>query len=83
MKLFSKSCFYSLRWKLTKEAAEEARKDNIVMFAIGVGTDIRNSELLNIAGDQSRVTKVDNYNQLSSIKESLAHQTCFGMYQGR
>nr|AAZ80783.1 matrilin [Biomphalaria glabrata] len=67
----------SQEWKLTKEAAEEARKDNIVMFAIGVGTDIRNSELLNIAGDQSRVTKVDNYNQLSSIKESLAHQTCF------
>ncbi|CAL1548501.1 unnamed protein product, partial [Lymnaea stagnalis] len=63
-------------WKVTKQEAENARDDGINMFAIGVGVGIRDSELLNIAGDESRVTKVDNYDSLASIKESLAHKTC-------
>ncbi|KAH9515009.1 hypothetical protein Btru_021656 [Bulinus truncatus] len=67
----------SQEWKVTKSAAEEARNDGINMFAIGVGQGIRDEELLNIAGDPSRVTKVDNYDKLNSIKETLAHQTCF------
>ncbi|CAL1548088.1 unnamed protein product, partial [Lymnaea stagnalis] len=63
-------------WRVTKQEAEKARADNITMFAIGVGVGIRDSELLNIAGDESRVTKVNNYDSLANIKESLAHKTC-------
>ncbi|CAG5135382.1 unnamed protein product [Candidula unifasciata] len=66
----------SQQWRLTKKAAEEARNDGIIIFAIGVGEGVRDEELLNIAGDQSRVTKVKNYDQLDSIKEILARKTC-------
>ncbi|XP_059147172.1 collagen alpha-5(VI) chain-like [Physella acuta] len=63
-------------WKETKAEAASARNDGIVLFAIGVGKDIRGDELTNIAGDASRVTQVDNYDKLGTIKESLAQKTC-------
>lgn len=65
---------------LTKQAAEEARKDGIIIFAIGVGKGVRDEELLNIAGDNSRVTKVENYNQLDSIQDVLATKTCISQF---
>lgn len=66
----------SQNWRLTKQAAEDARQDGIIIFAVGVGAGVRDEELLNIAGDESRVTKVQNYDQLDSIKEILASKTC-------
>uniref|UniRef100_A0A0B7B7R1 VWFA domain-containing protein n=1 Tax=Arion vulgaris TaxID=1028688 RepID=A0A0B7B7R1_9EUPU len=66
----------SQEWRLTKQMAEETREDGIKVFAIGVGSGVREEELLNIAGDESRVTKVNNYNELDLITETLAAQTC-------
>ncbi|XP_055863252.1 collagen alpha-5(VI) chain-like [Biomphalaria glabrata] len=62
--------------KITAAEAEAARDSGIVMFAVGVGNEIGDRELLNIAGDMSRVAKVDNYDQLNSIIKSLANMTC-------
>ncbi|XP_012945016.1 collagen alpha-6(VI) chain [Aplysia californica] len=59
----------------TKEAARQARESGITMFAIGVG-NVKDQELVNIAGDASRVFKVDSYDELENIKQTLAHQTC-------
>nr|KAI8753291.1 collagen alpha-6(VI) chain-like [Biomphalaria glabrata] len=39
---------------LTATEAKLARDSGIVMFAVGVGTNITNEELFNIAGDHSR-----------------------------
>ncbi|BFZ19079.1 hypothetical protein BsWGS_22118 [Bradybaena similaris] len=63
----------------TKAAAEAARKDGILMFAVGVGS-VRRSELLNIAGDASRVITVASYDQLDSIKKDLTRKTCISKF---
>jgi uncharacterized protein YegL len=66
----------SQNWKLTKSSAEDTRADGVTVFAIGVGTEVRDTELLNIAGNISMVTKVDSYEQLSTIQQTLASKTC-------
>ena len=53
----------------------------IVMYAVGVGKvgeQLDEAELINIAGDQSRVLTADNYAKLNLIKESLTEKTCEG-----
>ncbi|XP_059147908.1 cuticlin-6-like isoform X2 [Physella acuta] len=61
---------------ITKQEAEIARNQNITMYAIGVGPTVKERELLNIAGDKSRVSRVDKYAELSQIKQELAYKTC-------
>ncbi|XP_055863251.1 cartilage matrix protein-like [Biomphalaria glabrata] len=60
----------------TAEEAKAARKSGIQMFAVGVGSQVGQTELRNIAGDMSRVSKVDNYGQLKNLIKSLANRTC-------
>lgn len=60
----------------TQVAAANARAENITMFAVGVGSRVSNTELLNIAGDQERVIQVSSYDDLQKIKKLLAHKTC-------
>ncbi|XP_059147171.1 collagen alpha-5(VI) chain-like [Physella acuta] len=62
--------------KETDSEAKSARNDGINIFAVGVGHDIHDEELNIIAGDHARVTRVDNFSKLESIKESLARKTC-------
>ncbi|XP_005107449.1 collagen alpha-5(VI) chain [Aplysia californica] len=62
-------------WRKTRDAAQAARDSGIIMFAVGVGA-VRREELLRIAGNESRVVKVDSYDQLEEIKTDLAQQTC-------
>ncbi|CAG5135381.1 unnamed protein product, partial [Candidula unifasciata] len=59
----------------TKAAAEAARQAGIKLFAVGVGR-VKQTELLNIAGDQSRVIAVANYDKLDSISEPLSKEIC-------
>ncbi|BFZ19085.1 hypothetical protein BsWGS_22124 [Bradybaena similaris] len=67
----------------TEQAAKAARKDGIIIFAIGVGSGVREEELLNISGDESRVFKVDNYDQLDSILDVLVNKTCISEFSLR
>ncbi|XP_059147872.1 cartilage matrix protein-like [Physella acuta] len=60
----------------TKKEAENARNQNITMYAIGVGPKVHETELTNIAGDKSRVSRVDKYEELRRIKQELANQIC-------
>uniref|UniRef100_A0A2C9M5P4 VWFA domain-containing protein n=1 Tax=Biomphalaria glabrata TaxID=6526 RepID=A0A2C9M5P4_BIOGL len=46
------------------------------MFAVGVGRGINDKELLRIAGDYSRINHVDSFDNLKSIVQRLAVQTC-------
>ncbi|XP_005097879.2 collagen alpha-5(VI) chain [Aplysia californica] len=62
-------------WRKTRDAAQAARDSGIVIFAVGVG-NVRREELLRIAGNESQVVKVDNFDKLEEIKVSLAHKTC-------
>ena len=50
------------------------------MFAVGVGRRVSDAELLRIAGDEKRWFKVDNYDRLSEIKQTLAFTTCVCKY---
>ncbi|XP_055863248.1 collagen alpha-6(VI) chain-like isoform X1 [Biomphalaria glabrata] len=61
-------------WTATE--AKLARDSGIVMFAVGVGTNITNEELFNIAGDHSRVNHVDNFDNLNNIIQSLTKKAC-------
>ncbi|XP_041347927.1 cartilage matrix protein-like [Gigantopelta aegis] len=61
----------------TRDMAKRARESNITMIAIGVGYYVKDEELMNIAGNKTRVFRVDNYEQLETIKEGLTYQTCY------
>ncbi|KAI8783081.1 collagen alpha-6(VI) chain, partial [Biomphalaria glabrata] len=61
---------------LTAAEAKLARDSGIVMFAVGVGSNITDKELFNIAGDHSRVNHVNNFDNLNNIIQSLIRKTC-------
>lgn len=60
----------------TNQSASEARDDQFNVFAVGVGNDISQTELVGIAGDENRVFTVDNYRSLKYIIRKLAKVTC-------
>lgn len=65
------------RTEYTKQQAALARAENITMFALGVGKAVKEQELLNIAGDPSRVLRADSYSELDEEKrKELTKQTC-------
>ncbi|XP_055863253.1 cartilage matrix protein-like [Biomphalaria glabrata] len=66
----------SQKKNFTAAEAGAARASGIIMFAVGVGVNVSREELLNIAGDTSRVSKADNYDKLNSIIKSLFKKTC-------
>ncbi|XP_071093075.1 vitrin-like [Haliotis cracherodii] len=59
----------------THREANLTRAAGMEMIAIGVGS-VSRQELRNIAGDESNVFSVSNYNSLNTIKEQLANETC-------
>ena len=61
----------------TKQAAKEARDNGIILIAVGVGKAINHQELVDIAGKESRVIEVGNYNQLKRIMTKLAELICY------
>jgi len=48
-------------------------------IAVGIGKDIKNSELVTIAGDKDRVVNADDFddlnNQLGEIKEAVCSKS--------
>ncbi|MBN3325895.1 CO6A6 protein, partial [Atractosteus spatula] len=57
------------------QAAQVLRKDNINLYALGVGR-MDATQLTEIAGSPDRVYKVDNFNELDQIKKRLPRELC-------
>ncbi|CAH1791715.1 unnamed protein product [Owenia fusiformis] len=68
----------SIDSELTAIEAENAKKDGITMFAIGVGRNTDRNELEAIAAKPSRefVFNVKSYSRLERIATSLSKKTC-------
>lgn len=67
---------YLFRGRKTKSQASIARENGIIMFALGVGDMVGQTELFNIAGDNSRIFRVESYSNLTSIINTLTNKTC-------
>ncbi|KAH9524241.1 hypothetical protein Btru_053884 [Bulinus truncatus] len=76
--------------KKTKQAAEDARMNNITMIAIGVGEPAKGrrhskngeldlEELKAIAGNETFVLTVSHYSKLGTIKNQLLNKFCIGI----
>ncbi|XP_065132826.1 uncharacterized protein [Paramisgurnus dabryanus] len=61
-----------------EDAAMEARAQNIVLFAVGVGNEITNTELVSMANKPSStyVLHVEDYNSISSIWDLMEQKIC-------
>ncbi|XP_044311620.1 collagen alpha-6(VI) chain-like isoform X2 [Varanus komodoensis] len=57
------------------QAAEELRKENIVIYAIGV-KDANKTELEDIAGTKDRVFFVNEFDSLKTIKHEIVQEIC-------
>ena len=62
----------------TLAAAENARLNNIGLIAVGVGSNVNNLELQNIANDpdSNYVFKVNNYRDLQSMSTTILNAAC-------
>ncbi|XP_035826806.1 uncharacterized protein LOC101848762 [Aplysia californica] len=60
----------------TKIEADEIHKENINIFAIGVGNGVDRKELELIASDPKNVFTVSNFNALDNIQASLQKTAC-------
>ncbi|TRY89275.1 hypothetical protein DNTS_014787 [Danionella cerebrum] len=61
-----------------EDAAMEARAQNIILFAVGVGNEITNSELVSMANKPSStyVMHVEDYNSIASIWDLMEQKLC-------
>lgn len=62
------------------EIAAQARAQNIIMFAVGVGSEITKSELVAIANSPSTdyVLYAEDYTTIDRIKETMQQKICEG-----
>ncbi|KAK6180506.1 hypothetical protein SNE40_012649 [Patella caerulea] len=62
----------------TVEESRKAHKEGIYVFAVGVGRDVDDEEMMSIASDpdENFVFRVDDYNGLAKIEKLLAVKTC-------
>ncbi|KAL7887572.1 hypothetical protein AOLI_G00052930 [Acnodon oligacanthus] len=60
------------------DASEEARAQGIIMFAVGVGSEITNSELIAIANKPSSdyVLYAEDYTNIDRIRDSMKQKLC-------
>lgn len=60
------------------DAAQEAKAQNIILFAVGVGNEIANSELEDIANKPSStyVLHAENYAAIMNIRDKLEQKLC-------
>ncbi|GFR96147.1 collagen alpha-5(VI) chain [Elysia marginata] len=65
---------------LTKVEAEAIHKENINIFAIGVGSGVDRSELELIASSPNNVFTVSNFQALDNIQANLQKTACAGGY---
>lgn len=62
----------------TSQQAEEARKEGVDIFAIGIGSAVNQPELISIASEPTSyyVHNVDDYDALSTITQTIIDETC-------
>ena len=60
-------------------AAQAARDKSIELFAFGIGDDINDTQLLEIAGSQDRIFKIDSYANIDDARALIAQGSCKGM----
>ena len=61
-------------------AAQAARDKSIEMFAFGIGDDINDNELEEIAGSQDRVFKIDSFANIDDARALIARGSCKGIF---
>ena len=59
-------------------AAQAARYKSIEMFAIGIGHEINDSQLLEIAGSQDKKFTIDSINNFDDARALIARGSCKG-----
>ena len=57
-------------------AAPIARNHSIQMFAFGIGDGINDLELLEIAGSQDRVFRVDDFTNINDSRALIVQGSC-------
>ncbi|GAB1606677.1 type VI, alpha, partial [Argonauta hians] len=60
----------------TRVESDAAKKDNISMFAIGIGGAVNQAELKGIASDPNFVFSIKNFKNLPKIVDGLVKTTC-------
>ena len=60
-------------------AAQRARNQSIEMFAFGIGNDINDTELQEIAGSQERKFKIDSFDNMDDARALIARGSCKSM----
>ncbi|XP_030630507.1 collagen alpha-1(XXI) chain [Chanos chanos] len=60
------------------DATMEAKAQNIVLFAVGVGNEITNSELVSMANDppSTYVLSVEDYTSIGNIRDVMEQKLC-------
>lgn len=64
----------------TKVEADAAKKDNITLFAIGIGGAVNQRELKDIASNPNFVFSTNNFKNLNKIVDGLVKTTCKGKH---
>ncbi|XP_065921003.1 collagen alpha-1(XII) chain-like [Dysidea avara] len=57
-------------------AAQSARDQSIEMFAFGIGSNINEIELLQIAGSPERVFRIDSFSNIDDVKAMITRGSC-------
>ena len=60
-------------------AAQRARNQSIEMFAFGIGNNINDTELQEIAGSQERKFKIDSFDNMDDVRALIARGSCRSM----
>lgn len=58
------------------EAANNARANGIILFCVGIGGNINNAQLLQIAGSSSNVVYISSYSSLSNLVNLIENYFC-------
>ena len=62
----------------TTQEADKVHKQNIKVFAIGIGSGVRQAELGHIASDSHHVFQVQNFDALNTLQAELKRTACKG-----
>jgi hypothetical protein len=58
------------------EAANYARSFGIILFCVGIGANVNNAQLLQIASTQSNIINIQSYSTLSQLVSLISNYFC-------